>query len=124
MAGYRPGICNIGINEIRKRYAFGAIGLVLALLLAYLLFSSSSPRIYRLALFIPLFMAFEGFYQGYFGFCVGFATLGIYDFAGSGGGRGKANDEQHRTDMARAMAINIYSALSGLAVTLIVYFVS
>ncbi len=122
MAEYTPGVCNIGKKEIMKRYAFGAAGLVIAVALAYFVVSYSMPRQYLLALFIPLVMAFEGFYQGHFGFCVGYATKGIYDLGGSGGGYGKVTDaKSHKTDMDRATKITIYSVASSLVVTIIVY---
>ncbi len=122
MAEYKPGVCNIGKNEIRKRYALGAAGLVIAVALAYLLISWSMPKPYLLLIFIPLVLAFEGFYQGYFGFCVGYATKGIFDLGGSGGGYGKVEDKKsHRTDMDRARTITIYAVLSSLLVTIVVY---
>lgn len=122
MAGYAPGVCNIGKKEIMKRYAFGAAGLILAIALAYLVVSLPMPRPYLLAVSIPLVMAFEGFYQGYFGFCVGYAAKGIFDLEGSGGGYGKVKDaESHRTDMARARTITVYSIASSLLVTLVIY---
>ncbi len=122
MAEYKPGVCNIGKNEIRKRYAFGAAGLILSVALVYLLISFSLPRPYLLAVFIPLVMAFEGFYQGYFGFCVGYASRSIYDLGGSGGGYGKVADkESHKADMDRAKTITIYAVVSSLLVAIIVY---
>ncbi len=122
MAEYKPGVCNIGKDEIRKRYAFGAAGLAIAAVLVYLLVSWGMPKPYLLLSFIPLVMAFEGFYQGYFGFCVGYATKGIFDLGGSGGGYGEVKDkESHRTDMGRAKTITIYAVVSSLLVAIIVY---
>ena len=122
MAEYKPGVCNIGKNEIRKRYAFGAAGLALFAVLVYLLLSLSMPKIYLLSAFVPLVLAFEGIYQGYFGFCVGYASRGIYDLEGSGGGYGKVADTgSHKADMARANTITMYAVASALVVAIAVY---
>lgn len=122
MAGYKPGVCNIGKNEIRKRYALGAAGLIFSAVLVYILVFLSMPKLYLLIAFIPLTLAFEGIYQGYFGFCVGFASKGIYDFEGSDGGSGKVSDEEsHKSDMKKANMINLYSICTSLLITIITY---
>ncbi len=119
---YKPGVCNIGKNEIRKRYAFGAAGLAVAVILVYLIVAWGLPKPYLLLSFIPLVMAFEGFYQGYFGFCVAYASKGIFDLGGSGGGYGKVGDKKsHSIDMDRAKMITIYAVVSSLVVAIVVY---
>ena len=123
MPGYEPGVCNIGRNEIRKRYALAAAGFVIAAIVSYAAFALGLPRWTLLVSFIPLLMGFEGFYQGYLHFCAGFAAVGLYDFAGSGGSRSKVADAgSHRQDMKKAMRIHAYSIISGLIVAAIIYF--
>jgi len=120
--GYVPGVCNIGKNEIRKRYALAVVGFAVAAVFSYAVLSYGLPRWALLLSFLPLMMGFEGFYQGYLKFCAGFAAAGIYDFAGSGGSRNKvANHESHTKDMGKAMRIHAYSIASCVIVAVIIY---
>jgi hypothetical protein len=123
MPGYTPGVCNIGKNEIRKRYALAAMGFVISAIVSYVILSSGLPRWALLSSFIPLLLGFEGFYQGHFKFCAGFAAAGVYDFTGSGGSRSKVtNPESHKSDMKMASRIHMYSIVSGIIITAIIYF--
>src|SRR5271157_4565094 len=83
MGSYSPGVCNIGKNEIRKRYAIGLVGLIVTAILVYVISLFSLPTWSLLACLVPLFLGAEGFYQGYFRFCAGFASRSIFDFSGS-----------------------------------------
>ena len=111
-------------NDIRKRYAIGLVGLVIALAIAFGFTALSLPRWYLLICFIPLFMGAEGFYQGYLHFCAGFASRGIFDFTGSSSEKGSVIEkEAHKLDMQKAMQINIYSAITAAILTAIIYVV-
>ena len=122
MTGYKPGVCNIGKNEIRKRYAMAAIGFLISAAIVCAVVAYRLPLWTLLLLFLPLLFAFEGFYQGYLRFCAGFAAAGVYDFAGSGGSRGKVSDkEAHMRDMRKAIMIHAYAIFSSIALTIIIY---
>lgn len=122
MEEYKPGVCNIGKKEIRKRYLFGAAGLVAAILLAYVIVAFHLPKLSLIASFIFFMLGFEGLYQGHFKFCAGFASAGIYDLTGSGGKRSKVTDkESHRIDMKRAMRIHALSIISALILTIVIF---
>ncbi len=121
---YIPGVCNIGKKETRKRYAMAVIGLVVTLAFALAVDSLAWPKLYLLFAFIPLFLTSEGFYQGYFHFCAGFAARKIFDFSGSGGGRGDVADEEaHRQDMEKAKMIHKYSIATSIIITAIIYLI-
>lgn len=123
MAQYQPGVCNIGKNEIRKRYGLAVVAFVIAAIVSYAILSFSWPKLALFFSFVLLLMGFEGFYQGYFKFCAGFAARGIYDFAGSGGSRNKVtNSEAHKEDMKKAKQIHIYSIVSSIIIIAIIYF--
>jgi hypothetical protein len=123
MPGYEPGVCNIGRNEIRKRYALAAVGFVIAAIASYAIISFNLPRLVLLVSFIPLLMGFEGFYQGYLKFCAGFAAASVYDFTGSGGSRSQVTDpESHKKDMTKAIRIHLYSIISSIIIVAIIYF--
>ncbi len=124
MPEYQPGVCNIGKNEIRKRYSLAVIGFMISALAVYTMTLLGWPRLVLLLSFAPLVMGFEGLYQGYFRFCAGFAAAGIYDFAGSGGSRSKVSDsKEHKKDLMKATQIHIYSLASGAVVAVIAYLV-
>lgn len=68
-------------------------------------------------------MGFEGFYQGYFKFCAGFAAASKYDFTGSGDSKGKVTDSgSHMKDMKKATDIHLYSVISAIILIAIIYF--
>ena len=118
------GVCNIGKNEIRKRYALAAVGFVMAAIISYAILSFDWTKLALLLPLILLIMGFEGFFQGYFKFCAGFAAKGVYDFTGSGGSKSKVTDsESHKKDMEKARRIHLYSIISGIIVIAIVYLV-
>jgi hypothetical protein len=122
MGSYRPGVCNIGKNEIRKRYAIGLVGLLIAGALVYVIVQLSLPTWFLVVCFFPLFLGAEGFLQGYFKFCAGFAARSIFDFSGSNNEKGKVTDkEAHDLDMRKAMGINLYSLVMAAVVTAIIY---
>lgn len=122
---YRPGVCNIGKNEIRKRYAGGFVGFAIAAVLAYAIVQFSLPTRSLLVCFIPLFLGAEEFYQGYFHFCAGFAARSIFDFSGSSDEKGSVTDrEAHRLDMRKAMRINLYSGATAAIMTAIICLVA
>jgi hypothetical protein len=122
MNSYRPGVCNIGKNEIRKRYAIGFVGLIITGALVYAIARFSLPRWSLLVCFFPLVLGAEGFLQGYFKFCAGFAARSIFDFSGSSDEEGKVTDkEAHDLDMRKAMKIHLYSAVMAVVATAIIY---
>jgi len=122
MDSYGPGVCNIGKNEVRKRYATGFVGLIIAGVLVYAIAQYSLPTWSLLMCFFPLFPGAEGFLQGYFKFCAGFAARSIFDFSGSSDEKGKVMDkEAHNLDMRKAMRIHLYSTAMAAVITTIIY---
>lgn len=122
MESYRPGVCNIGRNEIRKRYASGVIFLFVGGILVALVSALSLPKLSVFLCVVPLFLSAEGFIQGYFRFCAGFAARSIFDFSGSSSEKGSVNDgEAHRLDMRRAKRINLYSIATAAIATSAIY---
>jgi hypothetical protein len=119
---YSPGVCNIGKNEIRKRYATGFVELTITGVLVYAIAQFSLPAWSLLACFIPLFLGAEGFLQGHFKFCAGFAARSVFDFSGSSNEKGKVTDrEAYNLDMWKAVRINLYSFVIAAVATTIIY---
>jgi hypothetical protein len=122
MGSYSPGVCNIGKNEIRKRYVIGLVGLLVTAILVYVIVLFSLPTWSLLVCLVPLFLGAEGFYQGYFRFCAGFASRSIFDFSGSSTEKGNVTDKDaHALDMRKAMRINLCSIVTAVIVTVIIY---
>ncbi len=114
---YEPGFCNIGYTEQRKRYAFGAVGGILAVTVLVSGTPFSSPFA-AVALFLALVVGFEGTYQGYLQFCAGFAASGVYDVSGDGSDRQDVEDWAARErDVRKARRIHLYSILSAVILT-------
>jgi hypothetical protein len=124
MAEYRPGACNIGGGERRKRYAGGAVGFVAAAVTVKAVEALALPSWTVVAVAVPVFVGFLGVYQARLGFCVGFAAAGIYDVSDDGDDRRKvADDAARRADSQRSRRIYAYTAVSTLVATALVYLV-
>lgn len=122
MTEYEAGVCNIGKAEKRKRYGLGLGGLAISLALTGLILADVIASVGIFGVFIASFLAFEGLLQGYFNFCAGFASKGIYDVSEKGGKRKEVEDETARKqDKIRAIQIHMYSLTGTLTVTALVY---
>jgi hypothetical protein len=122
MAKYQPGVCNIGKNERNKRYAIATGGIIITAIVVYLVLLLGWPHWALVISLIPLLIGFEGFWQGYFSFCAGFAAKGISDLSGSGGSLQKVTDAaSHKKDMDKAKQIHLYAIISAVIIFAIIY---
>ena len=118
---YKAGVCNIGKTEIRKRYAFGAAGFVLAAIILVWMSVSGFSHTWFALLAIPLFAGFEGTYQGALHFCAGFGVTGRYDFLGTRKEYGKVTSQkEHKADIMMSLKIHAYSLWSAVLVTIVI----
>jgi hypothetical protein len=121
MPEYQPGVCNIGSDEIRQRYALAFMGFMISAALISSIILYHLPRLSLLISFIPLVLGFEGLYQARFKFCAGFAAKGIYDVGDS---KKKVMDpKDHLKDMKKARQIHIYSIVCGIAIAVAAYLI-
>lgn len=116
MVGYRPGVCNIGRAERRKRYILGFSGFAAALVGVWR--TGIATPLEAAGILVLLFMGFEGVYQGRTGFCAAFGHIGIYDVSESG----KAPDEVHdpearQQDRQRALRMHLSAAGAAIVST-------
>lgn len=122
MADYRPGACNIGEAEQRRRYALGAVAAVATLGLVTWVFGFGGPAWALVLAAVPLFGAAEGYFQGKYQFCTGFAALGIYDVSADGDTRRQVTDEANRrADLRRAWQIHAYAAATAVGGAVLLY---
>ncbi len=115
---YSPGLCNIGSDERRKRFASAIFGVFFFVALLGFLVILNVPRPYYLFLFFPAYLAIIGYVEYSLGFCAYFGSMGVYNF-GSFGERTRVNGATNRNkDALRASQV----FLTALAVSLIIAF--
>ncbi len=118
---YKAGVCNIGKTEIRRRYAFGIIGFVLAAIILVWMSVSGFSHTWFVLLAIPLFAGFEGTYQGALHFCAGFGMTGRYDFLGTRKEYGKVTSQkEHKADIVMSLRIHAYSLWSTVIAIIVI----
>jgi len=115
---YVPGVCNIGAYEIRRRRAFGIIGIASGIVLTVLMLAAGVPHLTRLLLLLPYWGGVLSLLQARRRFCAGFAMAGLANFADSDAGRRSVADEAaHRADMMAVARMTRDSFLVAAAIT-------
>jgi hypothetical protein len=115
-SAYRPGACNIGPDEIRRRRRAGHVGVVATIALFLILVAIDAPPIARLLVALPAAMAASGYLQAWFRFCAGFASRGVFNFGSVGETHAVVDDEARALDRARARRLAMASLGIGIAV--------
>jgi hypothetical protein len=119
---YQPGVCNIGPAEIAKRRRSGHVGVILTIALFAILVALGVPHWMRFVVALPAAVAASGYLQAYMKFCVGFATLHVFNFDDLGPTTKIANPEFRAKDRARATQMLIVTLTIGVLVGLIAVF--
>ncbi|MEU1971108.1 hypothetical protein ABZ477_05605 [Microbacterium sp. NPDC019599] len=122
-AVYRPGVCNIGPAEIRKRRMSGWVGLAVAVGFLILAFALGWAAPWRLLVALPVFLSAQGFLQAAFHFCVGFASRGLYNFGALGSEETVQEAEFHRQDLRKALLITVLAFAIAAAVSVVAYLI-
>ena len=73
---YVSGVCNIGQQEIKRRYQTAILGAALYLIFAIVGWGNF--------IFIPALIASVGFIQARKKFCVAFGLMGVFNFGATG----------------------------------------
>src|SRR6478609_8210485 len=113
--GYQPGVCNIGLLEIRRRRRAGHVGLVAAVALLAILVAIGAPPLARLLVAVPAAMAASGYLQAWLKFCAGFGSRGIFNFGEIGETHEVIDAEAHARDRSRSRQIGLASLVIGVA---------
>lgn len=116
---YRPGVCNIGREEIDRRRRAGHVGLVLSVLIFGALVVVDAPPPMRLILAVPVALAASGYLQARLKFCAGFGWRGVFNFGALGTTHDVADPEARRRDRLRARQIGLASVAIGVVVALL-----
>lgn len=115
---YRPGVCNIGPAEIRRRRQIGYLGFAAAVVVAAVLVLVDAPTWTRLVVALPVAIGLSGFIQARMRFCAGFAMAGLQNM-GELGGQVQVEDAAARAaDRRKAMLINAAAITGGLVTAL------
>ena len=118
---YRPGECNIGPQEIRRRMLGGHLGVVASAGLLIVLLASDAPPASRLLVGLPAASAAVGYLQAYSRFCAGFGWRGLYNFGRLGQEQSVVDEAARQADRRRALVIAAGGALIGLLSAAVAY---
>ena len=118
---YQPGVCNIGPAEIRRRRRSGYVGAALSVVFLALAFALDWAAPWRLLVFLPAFMAAQGFLQAAFHFCVGFASRGLFNFGELGSEDTVLDAEFRRADQRKAVLISVLAFAIAAVVAVVAF---
>jgi len=121
-AGYRPGVCNIGPEEIARRRRGGLTGVGIAVAIGIVLVALGTPAWTRVLVFPFLAGGLVSLEQARRHFCVGFAMGGIRNF-GPVGPRDQVTDAGDRAADRRA-ALVMTGYMSAIAAVITAAFVA
>ena len=120
-AEYIPGTCNIGKGEIRRRQLVAAVGLFFSISTFLSLIAVDAPRLARIGIFIPLFVASVGYVQSRSKFCLAYGFAGTFNVGKLGDIKRVASKEDRAADRATALKILGKSFVLAALATLVVF---
>lgn len=116
---YRPGVCNIGPEEITRRRRSGHVALVATVVLLAVLVAIGAPPLVRLLLILPAGAAASGYLQARLKFCAGFGSRGVFNFGAVGPMHEVLDADARAQDRTRARQIGLASLAIGLVVAVV-----
>ncbi len=118
---YIPGSCNIGAEEIARRYRVGYIGLALSILLILIIEGLDFHKFYRLSLCVPIALSLTGFVQATQRFCFAYGIRGVFSVKGMRDLTSVANAEYLRQDRNMALGIIAKVVFGSILITAIYF---
>jgi hypothetical protein len=115
-AVYRPGVCNIGPEEIARRRRAGHVGLVATLVVLAVLVAIDAPPLARLLVALPAIAAASGYLQAWFKFCAGFGSRGIFNFGPLGETQAVVDEAARALDRSMAKRLGLAAISIGAVV--------
>lgn len=113
---YRPGVCNIGPEEIGRRRRAGHVGLLATVVVLAVLVAIGAPPLARLLVAIPAAAAASGYLQARLKFCAGFGSRGVFNFGLLGQTEQVVDADARARDRKRAIQIGLASLAIGVGV--------
>jgi len=118
---YIPGVCNIGVREIRRRQLVGGIGLFLTITTVFGFYHQHSSQIARLGTFLPALVMSIGYLQARKKFCLGFGISGLFNFGSLGNAKRVISEADRKIDREAAIKLFFQAALIAAAITAFVF---
>lgn len=118
-ARYRPGVCNIGPEEIARRRRAGRVGTAATVVVLVALVAIDAPPLARAIAAVPAALAASGYLQARLKFCAGFGSRGVFNFGPLGPVEVVADPEARAPDRARAREIGLASLAVGVGVGMV-----
>jgi hypothetical protein len=111
---YRPGVCNIGPEEIAMRRRSGHVAAAATVSLLSILVATNAPRWTRLFVGLPAAGAASGYLQARAHFCAGFGSRGVYNFGPVGEVQKVTDADDLAADKRTSRRIALQSGAVGL----------
>jgi hypothetical protein len=118
-AEYKPGVCNIGPDEIARRRRSGHIGAIATLVTLAVLIAVEAPPQARFLVAIPAAAAAAGYLQAFFRFCIAFGSAGVFNFGRRGTIEHVADPAARARDRKRVAQLGLAVALIAVAIGLL-----
>ena len=118
---YIPGVCNIGVREIRRRQLVGGIGLFLTITTVFGFYHKHSSQIARLGTFLPALVMSIGYLQARKKFCLGFGISGLFNFGSLGNAKRVISEADRKIDREAAIKLFFQASLIAAAITAFVF---
>jgi hypothetical protein len=110
-------ICNIGESERRKRRILGIVTLTVGIATAFILLAYEAPRVSRIIVFFPFWLAGLGLFQSKERICI---SLAARDLRNMDAGEEKINDQKLNEKLRlKAREINRRAIITALITTLV-----
>lgn len=116
---YRAGACNIGRDEINRRWRFGHFMALTTVVLFAFLAVIDVPSIVRFVVVAPAAVAAACYLEAALKFCVRFGMLGLFNFGTHGAETKVVDDRARARDRTRAIQLAAGSCAVAMAVGLI-----
>ncbi len=121
---YEPGVCNIGPDEIARRWRAGHAALLATIGLLGGLQVVGAPPLTRALVALPAAGAASGYLQARLRFCAGFGSQGVFNFGALGQQLDVADDGARAADRRMAARIGLASAAIGGGVAVLAVLLS
>lgn len=119
---YIPGICNIGVREIRRRQLVGGIGLFLTISTILGFYRQHVSHLAHLSVFLPAVVMSMGYLQGRKKFCLAFGLSGLFNFGKLGSPSKVISEFDRRIDRDAAIKLMVQAVGLAVIVTALIWF--
>jgi hypothetical protein len=116
---YKPGTCNLGKQEINRRFRIGYVGLSLMIVFIVCIEFFHLPSFIKIFLFIPAFYCVSGFIQAFNKFCYIYGLKGLASLTGRKKFQNVSDEAYAKADRKKAFTIITITTLSSIFLTIL-----